>query len=196
MCKTALEDYNDYYNELNRLLNSREESFIGNGGHGHNSVVMRLMLENSDEINMFCGSCSVFSEPFFDEIANTDSKDVADALRQNLSNALTTFLNNGGRLNIILENYSADWASHIITGSDQWLGYMGNGQINVNYIPDILTVKKNVNHVAFNSAGSIERLEMDKNRHLAICRLNSKESIEDQKSFFSRLTDCSVPIPA
>lgn len=196
MCRTTLEQYTEYYNGLKKILESKEESFVGNSGHGHNAVVMRLMLENSRAISMYCGSLSVFSDSFFEQIAKSDSKTVADSLKENLKNALLAFLRNGGHLNIILENYTKDWQSNIIIGSSEWHEYIMNGQINVRYIPDILSVKKNINHVAFNDSNTIERLEIDKKLHAAICRLNSTEGMEDQTNLFETLTDCSEPISA
>lgn len=196
MCRTSLEEYENYYNGLKKVLESKKDSFVGNSGHGHNAVIMRLMLENSRVINMYCGSLSVFSDPFFTDIEKRDSADVANHLKDNLKSALSRFLDKGGRLNIILENFTKDWQSHIIIGITEWTEYMRNRQISVRYIPDILTVKKNINHVAFNDTNTIERLEIDKDRHTAICRLNSSDSIENQDQMFQTLIGCSEPLSA
>lgn len=196
MCRTSLEEYKNYYKGLKKVLESKKDSFVGNSGHGHNAVVMRLMLENSRVINMYCGSLSVFSDSFFSEIEKRDSAEVANQLKDDLKSALSGFLDNGGRLNIILENYTKDWQSHIIIGATEWTEYVMNGQISVRYIPDILTVKKNINHVAFNDTNTIERLEIDKDRHAAICRLNSSDCIKNQNQMFQTLTNCSEPISA
>ena len=62
------EEIKDYYLELIQNFKNKNPVFQYNKDRAHNSVVLRLMLDTSTSIKMYCGQLSVMRTGFYEHI--------------------------------------------------------------------------------------------------------------------------------
>lgn len=81
------EEIKNYYLELRRDFETKSPIFQYNKDRAHNSVVLRLMLDTSTSIKMYCGQLSVMRKGFYEHIKNEDEI-LADELQSKLRDVL------------------------------------------------------------------------------------------------------------
>ncbi len=76
MCKTSIDDLKKYYEKLTELVQQNSDVPILNEDRAHNAVVMRVILENSEKIKMYCGEFSVFRTEFAIKASKTIDEEI------------------------------------------------------------------------------------------------------------------------
>lgn len=186
---------NGYYENLGQLLSEDAENFEFNFDCSHNSAVVRFMLENSCSVCMYCGSMSVFSKQFYDEIADKDSE-LSSYLLAAMKDALTNYLvEKRSQLKVILEKKPEidGFLDSLIIDKNIWIDAIEDGRVVIDYLPDYLYSKEMLNHFSFTEDGRISRFEQDKNKHSAVCILNPKDSNKYLAGAFKKLKKFSLP---
>lgn len=188
----TLEEINAYYNDLYKAFESKQVSSFYNKNRTHNATIMRLMFEKSSSIDMYCGSLSVLREFFYEKIAETDSKEVADMLKDGLRKAFMSFLSNrDARANIIFEYVEKDFRKDLIV-KESFCDAELKGQLKVYYLDDRLTFKKELSHFCVSNS-NIMRFEQGKLTHSAICTIHDVDSCDKLRKNFDALKSFAKP---
>ncbi len=182
----SIKIFDEYYNTLQTKLDSKKTDFELNENRAHNTTIVRFMLDNSNNINMYCGEMSVFRNNFYkyiNENANDDEA-LGDYLRKKLIESLFSFINReNSKLNIYLEKYSNDYFDDLIDLRIFSEG-IATGKINIYKLNDKLLLKSGLSHISYTDT-NIVRMERDKYTHEAICAINvSGEIMETWKDAF------------
>lgn len=169
----SIKIFDEYYNTLQTKLDSKKVDFELNENRAHNTTIVRFMLDNSNNINMYCGEMSVFRNNFYkyiNENANDDEA-LGDYLRKKLIESLFSFINReNSKLNIYLEKYSNDYFDDLIDLRIFSEG-IATGKINIYRLNDKLLLKSGLSHISYTDT-NIVRMERDKYTHEAICAIN------------------------
>ena len=178
--------FNKYYETLQNKFNSNKADFELNENRAHNATIVRFMLDNSNNINMYCGEMSVFRNNFYRYInENTPNNELlGDYLREKLIKSLSSFINReNSMLNIYLEKFSNDYFDDLIDLRIFSEGITA-GKIYVYKLNDKLLLKSGLSHISYTDT-NIVRMERDKYTHEAICAINvSKEIMKTWEDAF------------
>lgn len=93
-----LKDIEEYNIEVSKLAEEKNNTLIWNDSCAHNAVIMKEIFKHAHNIKMFCGKGSIFQDKF-SKIVEKEST----AIAKDLHNEINNFLNNRGKLTIILE---------------------------------------------------------------------------------------------
>ncbi len=170
------QDLEDYYKRLQESYDSKKASFHYNSDRSHNVMIVRLMLDNSSRLDMFCGQLSIFREGFFKKIRDTYTErenqieDISAKLKDALTDSIKRFLKKENAVfNVIFENYKKEYLNDLIC--DELSDGIREGKINLYQLDDKLPNKEDLYHFAYTDS-KIIRLEQDKEQHNAICTIN------------------------
>lgn len=173
-----------YYKNLCDAYDRNEWFFTQNEDRAHNATIMRVMLEKSEDIRMYCGEMSVFRESFYNHIEREHSG-LGSELRSKVADALGKFLKKtNSRLQIILEEYDKSIFNDLIIPFRELNSSLG---VEIYRLPDEIGNKKEIPHVAFTRDERMVRIELDKTSHEAICKIGTGEDVESPTPAFERL---------
>lgn len=193
--KELQEKLKDYHNKLITALNGNEPSYHFNSDREHNAIIMRVMLDNSSTLNMYCGEMSVFREMFYEHITkdNDDIKEYAEGIKTDLKNSFKEFIQKEDvSMNIIFETFKDDYLEDIIFDEDFKRG-VSDKKINLYKLSDDFEYKEDIKHFTYTNC--IVRFEQDKLRHSAICAINEQQAYyESIDKNFSLLKKMAIPI--
>lgn len=195
----TIEEISTYLDELQRKIDAGRASFALNEDGAHNAAVIISMLRNASTINMYCGSASVFTESFFNNISSDNepfsqysyvgdnnftsisyadftcdpSQDIGNYLRDLMDSNLRSFLSeNDNRLNIIIEDKNKIAQKTFLPAIKTNFGKLRqNVQILALENPNLVSGIVHHFSYAINDGDNIfmSRMESDKRRHTADC---------------------------
>lgn len=199
----TLEEATNYYITLVEAINGNETTYFKNTDRVHNCEIMRSMLNESNEINMFCGEMSVFRKGFYRHIDNdpahqnnVDNIPLGTALQNQLNGAIEHFLQNeNNSLRIVLERYKASYTEDLIENTLISRGIRQN-TIQIRTLNDNTLMKDNIDHFSFCTQPNISRIEQDKENRSALCAVKlDDENIKSLRQVFMSLWNIAEPIP-
>lgn len=198
----TLEEATDYYTTLVRAINGNETTYFKNTDRVHNCEIVRSMLNESNEINMFCGEMSVFRKNFYRHINNDpahqnngDNIPLGTALSDQLKEAIEHFLQNGSnRLRIVLERYKASYTEDLIENTFISRG-IRQKTIQIRTLSDSTLMKDNIDHFSFCTQPNVSRIEQDKENRSALCAVRLDDgNIKSLRQVFVSLWNIAEPI--
>lgn len=196
----TIETISTYLEELQRKIDAAGiASFALNEDGAHNAAVIISMLRNASIINMFCGSASVFTESFFNNLSKDNepfsqysyvgdnnytsisyadfthnpSQDIGKYLRTLMDSNLHTFLSDNNKsLNIIIEDKNKIAQKTFLPAlMTTSMKFRQNVKIVALENPNL--VSGIVHHFSYAIKGRdnifMSRIESDKRRHKADC---------------------------
>lgn len=186
-----------YYDRLTSTLESQKWDIALNKDRAHNAMVMRLLLNSSDNISMYCGEMSVFRQAFYDHISNNnkenDEERLGDYLKEKMIDSMNHFLSKDkANLQIILEKKVDQNSDDLIFGEEFKQG-IAEGKIAVYYLSDNMLFKGDISHFAVSD--SVIRMERDRKEHSAICAINPPEDqVTTMLNLFNTLKKMSTKL--
>lgn len=194
-----LESLRSYYQLLNQLAEDKSELRIMNDSPVHATIVMRVLLDHSSEVKMYCGKFSIFRECFRKKVKDYFEKNFSleekESLQRepfdpfgDLHDSLRNFLVRGGKFQVIMEK---EW--ELLKDDSVYTNvlkpYIDNGQVKFYH----LEVKPEYDHFTIGDNDKYRR-ESDKELRLAICCFNNKEGVEILKTSYTQLLQNSIPV--
>lgn len=170
--------FDEYYQKLQAKFDSKKVDFELNENRAHNTTIVRFMLDNSNNINMYCGEMSVFRNNFYNYInENANGRELlGNYLKEKLVESLSSFVNReNSKLNIYLEKFNNDYFDDLIDLRIFCEG-IAAGKINIYRLNDKLFLKSGLSHISYTDT-NIVRMERDKYTHEAICAINVSQEI-------------------
>lgn len=194
-----LESLRSYYQLLNQLADDKSELRIVNDSSVHATIVMRVLLDHSSEVKMYCGIFSIFRECFrekvrkyFEENFSLEEKESLVKIPFDpfgeLHNSLHGFLNRGGKLQVIMEK-EYDSLKEDVVYTNILKPYIDEKQVQFYH----LEATPEYDHFTIGDNDKYRR-ESDKEFRLAICCFNNKEGVDILKGSFSQLLQNSIPL--
>lgn len=190
-----MSDIEKYYDKLKDALSKGKNYEDRNHNRSHNAMVMKLMLENSDEINMFCGEMSIFRKGFYDEIRIKHPEE-GNLLETLMREALNEFFNKKKSLiNIILQRYEVKYLDDLIVDKEIFLKH-----VKLSHLPELdyegyRKSVKHVNHFSFTKDRKIARWEMNMDKHEAIVNIGKdKRPTKVPVRIFKILKRSAIPV--
>ncbi|MBD5272045.1 MAG: hypothetical protein HDS42_02030 [Bacteroides sp.] len=184
-----------YYEEIRNDYQKGKINVVRNSDRSHNAMIMRLMLESSDEISMFCGEMSIFRKGFYDHI-KTENKERGEKIEALISKALKDFIGREqAKLNIILPSFDESFLNDLIVEKEEF-----RKVANIHVLPSIddkgyNEALKQLNHFSYTKDKKITRIEDDMDLHEATLIIGLVEPIaEKTKSIFNRLSKTAVAV--
>lgn len=169
-------DLDNYYAELKKYLASGKVHSIPNSDRAHNATILRLMLDESDTVNMFCGKMSVLRDSFYNQISKDNDEKLGSSQKDLMIQTLGKFLSRPNtRLNIIIEKLSSQNFSDLISSSIFKMG-LRSGKISLRKTDNRLIVTEGVSHFTYTKRG-IVRIEIEQEPHTGICTVNAPEDM-------------------
>ena len=178
------DELQEYYSTLKSKLQSKECNYILNHDRAHNAIIESFMLNESNNINMYCGEMSVFRNDFYNYInkehcsSNDDEDSLGNRLKKDVISALDSFIKRDDTcLNIYFETYNKNYCSDVI---DKELFKEGSNANKIHFysLSDELVLKKELFHIAYASPCMI-RVETNSEIHEATCAINPPKNIID-----------------
>lgn len=185
-----MDEIEKYYSELLSAYDSNRLLYRDNTDRLHNAAIMLLMLTRATSIKMYCGEMSIFRETFYNEIAK-ENRVLADEWKRKISEALRAFLaDDSHSLEIVVENYNPELLNDFIISPDE----IKRGQFQIFQLPDSIQNKHDILHFSFTGDEKIERIEIEKDKHTAICRIGiDKKKPTSSLAGFEKLHSLAVP---
>lgn len=194
-----LESLRSYYQLLNQLAEDKSELRIMNDSPVHATIVMRVLLDHSSEIKMYCGIFSIFRECFRDKVKkyfedNFSSEEKLSLESEpfdpfgDLLDSLKSFLARGGNLQVIMENEYESLKNDVVY-REILQPYIIKKQVKFYH----LEVPPEYDHFTIGDNDKYRR-ENDKKLRLAICCFNNKEGVEILKTSYTQLLQNSIPV--
>lgn len=186
-----MEDVFSYYDVLKSAYEKNKLLFRKNSDCAHNAMIMRLMLEKSRHISMYCGEMSVFRSAFYNKIKESDSA-AGERIETEVRKALVGFLaKEDSSIDIILENEPAClFNDFIVPYADL------KDKVHLAYLPGYIDNKSSIGHFSFTEDEKIVRLELDKKEHVALCKIGDIEGADKEvpspKSNFMELKKAAI----
>lgn len=190
-----MEEILEYYRRLKEALDKGEVFEERNYNHSHNAMVMRLMLEASSDIYMYCGAMSIFRKCFYNKIRECNEI-MGDEIEAIMRNTLSEYLENKkGKLNIILQKYKTEYLEDLIVEKEVFLK-----RAKISALPDLpyegyKESVKQVNHFSYTKDRKISRWEIDMVKHEAMVYIGDDRKITDVPvKIFKSLSQGAVPV--
>ncbi|MDR0231163.1 MAG: hypothetical protein LBI82_03485 [Dysgonamonadaceae bacterium] len=116
-----------YEEYVKRLLEENGSDFVFNDSAVHASIVMKCILRNSKEVNMYCGKFSIFRDGFKDKIDLILKDERYEEYRSSVDfqkfkpyddavEALIHFFKEGGRMDVVVDEDISSIARESIWG--------------------------------------------------------------------------------
>lgn len=194
----TIAELNNYYENLMRHLNGGQLFSVSNSDRAHNSAVMRFMINNCSDINMFCGEMSVFRNGFYNHINRDNPNEevpLGNQLKDQLILSITDFVERpNGKLKIILANYEEKQFSDLIAKQAFMMGY-SKGKIEFYRLDGRKIFKESLKHCTYSSNG-IVRMEENQESHKGICSIHiDKDLLNLLEDNFDIMIKASELIP-
>lgn len=194
-----LESLRGYYQLLNQLAEEKSDLRIMNDSPVHATIVMRVLLDHSSEVNMYCGIFSIFRECFREKVKTYFEENFSDEEKKSLQGepfdpfgdlhrSLKSFLKRGGKLQVVMEKEYESLNGDVVY-TDILKPYIDKGQAEFYH----LEAKPEYDHFTIGDNNKYRR-ESDKELRLAICCFNNEEGVNILKNSFSQLLQNSSPI--
>lgn len=186
-----MEDLEKYYKKLCDAYDLNEWYYTQNKDRAHNATVMRVMLEKSSDISMYCGEMSVFRKGFYRHI-NEIYTGKGDELKEHVSSALKNFIEKDrASLRIIVENFKDEILNDLIIPREEFATSLA---VSIYQLPDEIGNKRNLPHIAFTTDERMVRLELNKITHQALCKIGTGYDGEKVSPIFNRLLKLARPV--
>lgn len=181
-----------YYDELQKIYDSNELKFKDNSDHAHNAMILRLMLNNSNRIYMYCGSMSIFRNQFYNHIPVEYREATKNLVREDL----IEFLNRPDtEITVIMENDLPEGSGAELIVDAEMLSSRLTLLKLPNYDDNLYrSLRDDIYHFSFTEDGRIVRMETDKTNHKAVCRIAKIGSTFSGRSGFDDLLSVSEPV--
>lgn len=171
-------------------------SFFGrNSDHAHNAMVMKLMLEKSDSISMYCGEMSVFRKKFYDIIRQKDAE-TGNKIETLMAQALEAFCSKEkAEIKIILPHFDSSYLNDLIVDKNDFLRVAQIAALPT--IPDagFQESVRQLNHFSFTHDRRISRIEIEEDKHAALLMIGDEPAITDfPVKIFKTLSRSASPI--
>ncbi len=175
----SIEDIKRYKSVLERKLSEGRTDMEENDDCVHNVVVNCVMLENCNEIRMYCGQMALFHNKFYDRIKNeTGSKDCADEAKKMFDKSLRNFIGRpNSHLSIFVENYD-EIASDNMLDARLINDAIDRKILNIYKVDGNLIFKSSMQHMTVGDKNRMVRWETDKKYHKAQCFFHVNQSFE------------------
>lgn len=194
MSEQSTKIYKEFYEKIKNELDRNEPSSELNSDRLHNAAIMRLMLESSRNISMFCGSLSVFRPQFYEKIAELHGADTANQIRIEVAKALSEFLSNPNlHLNVILE-YDDDLDYAMIIDREIIRSALNSGNLSVYSLNSKFLWGNSLNHFAFSEDSRMLRIEEDKIEHTGLYITLDEEVLRNAHETYDMLISRSRAI--
>lgn len=186
-----------YYDCLTATHQSGEMDFALNKDRAHNVMVMRLLLNTSNSISMYCGKMSVFRQKFYDYISmnNTEKGEepLGDYLKSLLVEEMNRFLmKKDAKLQIIVEKKDNEDSDELIFG-DEFKQGVEEKKVEIFYLSDNMLFKDEISHFALSN--TVIRMEKDRKERSAICAINPpKDLVNTMLNHFNTLMKMSTRV--
>ena len=185
----------DYYKTLREAYENNSLFFGTNRDHAHNAMVMRLMLEKSNNISMFCGEMSVFRKKFYDKIRE-NNPELGDRIEKIMIDTLNEFVRKDNAIiNIILTSFKSDYLEDLIVDGDSFVKVA-----RIMYLPKLSypgydNAVDLMNHFSFTEDRRISRVETKADEHEAILMIGEDPSVTDMPAeTFEDLRRIATPV--
>ena len=182
----------EYYQKLKSAFDSKKVFDYYNQDRAHNATVFRLMLDESENIFMYCGELSLLRIPFYDLVVGGDKdKNNTEPIMTSMYESLSKFFKkSNSHICVILEN-----KQDIDNFKDTNLvrSALDNKQLEIYYLGNDLTTRNDLNHFTVTDS-EIVRVEQDKEQHSAICTLNDEEYYLQFNKYFQQILSYSKPL--
>ncbi len=178
-----------YYNTLKEAYETDKLYLSRNTDTAHNAMIMRLMLEKSTKIYIYCGKMSVFRRDFYDGL--TASNLPGEEIKSLVVEALNNFLKRkNSALEIILES-ECDYSNldDLIVDAREF-----RKKANIYYLPDSIKNKSQLKHFSFSGDEKVVRIETDKSQREAICKIGLDSHLPSPLSNFKDLRSIAIPL--
>ena len=187
MSEKSIEEYKEFYEKIKKELDESIPSSELNSDRLHNAAIMKLMLESSSNISMFCGSLSVFRPQFYELMAELHGADTAALARLEVAKALSEFLADSTRhLNVILE-YSDEFDYSMILDKEIIRAAISDGTMSVYSLNSKFLWGNSLNHFAFSDDSEMLRLEEDKIEHTGLYVTREKSVLKKAHDTYEML---------
>lgn len=195
MANYNIKTFNDYYDTLSNDLKSGKPVTEQNHDRVHNVAIVRLMLENSSKVNIFCGRMTIFRSEFYEHIALSYGRELADQLKEILAQSLRKFLSDKSKtLCILNENYHPEMMDDLIVPAELFRRSIANGNLNIKRLDDDFLWSDKLSHFCCAPDISAMRLESDKSLHEGIFTANISGLVAMAETNFNDLWKYSVAI--
>jgi hypothetical protein len=189
-------DIDTYFAHLTQKYQSGEWDIALNKDRAHNVMVMRLMLNTSSRVSMYCGEMSIFRDKFYEHITESNKQDddsLGEYLKEKMVVAMNDFLSKEGAcLRIILENGLDKRMDDLIFG-DEFKQGISEGKIQIYRLNDTMLFKGDLSHFALSD--QIIRMEKDSKEHSAICAIHPKaDLLSNMSNHFDTLLNMSTSL--
>lgn len=176
MCTKS--DLEKYRRELTDRVKSPEASSLSNRDRAHNAMIEAELLTQCSRVRMYCGEMSVFRGRFYNHIAKSHGNEIADYCRDAMRSAVESFLSRPGTtLDVIVENYRDDLTDDLIFPRQLWRQALSDSKITLRRLDNPSILKGCIAHTASGDGNKILRVEMDKDKHEAICLFNADKKV-------------------
>lgn len=180
----------NYYNNLCDAYDGNLKLFVTNHAYTHNALIMRVMLEKSNEVNMYCGEMSVFRKGFYDHIRK-ENQALGDDMEHGMADVLKKFLTNPEKqLSVLFENYKDKYLSDLIVPLELFKA----SSVELLKLPDTIANKQYIPHISFTGNERMVRFELNKETHEAVCRIGINKEKESPKQSFENLKAVAKPV--
>lgn len=180
-----------YYRDLCEAYDRNEWYCTHNEDRAHNATIMRVMMEKSSNIRMYCGEMSVFRKGFYRHVEEK-YPGKGPELMNNVSEAFVDFLKrDNAKLSIVLERFEEDFLNDLIVPRKQFQMALG---VKLFVLPEEIGNKDAIPHLAFTNDERIVRLELNKTTHQALCKIGVGEDVDMVSPIFDRLLQLAKPI--
>lgn len=184
--------FEDYYDSLTEKLESKRLVAETNHDRIHNSAIMKLMLDHGGQIDMFCGSMSVFRDDFYNDIKRDNPEGSEAEIKSMLANSLTSFLaKDGSRLRVVQEHSMERLPDDLIVSKSVFESAMREGKLEIYSLESNFLWKDMMSHFAISSVAGMMRMETDKTTHEGMFIANAEATSKLANTTFDKLLEKS-----
>ena len=165
-----IEDIRRYKAVLEKKLADYNTDMEENDDCVHNAVVNTVMLENCNEIKMYCGQMALFHNKFYDRVEKeTKSSECADESKKMFLTSLSNFISRPNtHLTIFVENHD-EIASEDMLNRSLINTALQQNTIEIFKVNENLIFKSSLQHMTVGDKNRMVRWETDKQSHSAQC---------------------------
>ena len=189
-------DIHRYKEVLELKLSEQQADMEENDDCVHNVVVNSVMLENCQDIRMYCGQMALFHNKFYDRVEKETGNDRCAKEAKNIfTDSLKGFIARpNSHLSIFVENPDKINFNDLME-SDTIKDAMKRNVIEIFKVDGNLIFKSTMQHMTVGDKNRMVRWETDKESHSAQCFFHVDKSFEDNAdTLFHYLKKAASPI--
>ncbi|MBD5333059.1 MAG: hypothetical protein HDR97_04885 [Bacteroides sp.] len=188
MSEVSIRQFEEFYTKIKGEYDDKKASSELNSDRMHNAAIMKLMLESSRDIFMFCGSLSIFRPEFYQHIAGKYDSETADYVKVRIAKALSDFLSDEKRhLNVILEKDVKDLESSMILDCETVRSAINRGTLSLKSLNSKFLWGNMLSHFAYSNDSEMLRIEEDKIEHAGLFVTKDKRLLKYANSTYDKL---------